>query len=126
MDFPVPSGMPVPTARRVLARAAVEMAAEARWRASILDPPEVWGIETISPDGVLIRVTARTAPQARQDVTRELRERLKSALDAELAPVAAGPAIPRQAGRPQRQRGQRQRRRARSSGAGTGPNTLGG
>jgi small-conductance mechanosensitive channel len=127
VDFPVPSGLPVPAARRVLARAAVEMAAEARWRASILDPPEVWGIETISPDGVLIRVTARTAPQARQDVTRELRERLKSALDAELvlAPVAAGPAIPRQPGAPSTSAASASAAEP-GPGAGAGPNTLGG
>jgi small-conductance mechanosensitive channel len=98
VDFPVPSGMPVATARRVLQHAAVQMAAEPRWRTSILDPPEVWGIETISPDGLLIRVTARTAPQARPDVTRELRERLKTALDTELAaaPVVSAAAVPRQ------------------------------
>jgi small-conductance mechanosensitive channel len=121
VDFPVPAGLPVATARRVLSRAAVEMAADDRWRASVLEPPEVWGIETISPDGVLIRVTARTAPQARPDVTRELRERLKFALDAELASTpAASAAIPRQP--------DAARASAAEPGpaAGTGPNTLGG
>jgi moderate conductance mechanosensitive channel len=93
VDYPVPPGMPVATARKALESAALELSADPRWRASILEPPEVWGIETISPDGVLIRVTARTAPQARQEVTRALRERLKAALDGE---QAAGPAIPRQ------------------------------
>jgi len=95
VDFPVPSGLPLAAARRALERAAIEMSTEPRWRASILDPPEVWGVETISPDGVLIRVTARTAPQARPEVTRELRERLKNALDEEQPATAA---IPRQPG----------------------------
>ena len=90
VDFPVPGGMPIAVARRVLERAALQMSAEPRWRSSILDPPEVWGIETISPDGLLMRVTARTAPQARPEVTRELRERLKTALDAELAAGSVG------------------------------------
>jgi len=93
VDFPVPAGMPIAAARAALESAAVEMAAEPRWRPLILDPPEIWGIETISPEGLLIRVTARTAPQARPEVTRELRERLKNALDAELAT-----GIPRQHG----------------------------
>jgi moderate conductance mechanosensitive channel len=94
VDYPVPPGMPVAAARRALERAAIQMSVEPRWRASILEPPEVWGIETISPEGVLVRVTARTAPLARPEVTRALRERLKAALDAE---QAAGQAIPRQA-----------------------------
>jgi moderate conductance mechanosensitive channel len=94
VDYPVPPGVQVAAARRVLERAAIQMSAEPRWRASILEPPEVWGVETISQEGLLIRVTARTAPQARHEVTRALRERLKAALDTE---QAAGQAIPRQA-----------------------------
>jgi small-conductance mechanosensitive channel len=108
VDFPVPYGTPVATARRTLERAAVAMAAEPRWRASIIERPEVWGVETVSPDTVIMRVTARTAPLARAEVARELRERLKTAFDEQSAPVtasgqvsASGPvsasgAIPRQ------------------------------
>jgi hypothetical protein len=72
------------------------MSREPRWRTSILGQPEVWGIETISPDTLLVRVTARTAPQARPAVTRELRERLKTAIDEHSAAGIAEMAIPRQ------------------------------
>jgi hypothetical protein len=77
------------------------MAGEPRWSTAILEPPEVWGIETVSP--LLVRVTARTAPLAKLEVTRELRERLKNALDAEQlpgpeTPPGPGPAVPRQPG----------------------------
>ena len=44
-------------------------------------------------DTVLIRVAARTVPQGKVEVARELRERLKDALDAQaasLAPAVAG------------------------------------
>jgi small-conductance mechanosensitive channel len=96
VDFPVPYGTSVPAARQTLERAAVAMSTEPRWRAAILERPEVWGVETVSPDTLLMRVTARTAPLARAEVTRELRERLKTALDAEEAIVSASGAIPRQ------------------------------
>jgi small-conductance mechanosensitive channel len=96
VDFPVPYGTPVAAARAALERAAIDMSREPRWRTSILGQPEVWGIETLSPDMLLVRVTARTAPQARPAVTRELRERLKTALDEQSAAGIAEMAIPRQ------------------------------
>jgi moderate conductance mechanosensitive channel len=96
VDFPVPYGTPLGAARQTLERAAVAMSAEPRWRASILERPEVWGVETVSPDTLMMRVTARTAPLARAEVTRELRARLKTALDAEATAAGASGAIPRQ------------------------------
>jgi moderate conductance mechanosensitive channel len=101
VDFPIPYGVPMAAARGAMERAAAEMAGEPRWSTAILEPPEVWGIETVSP--LLVRVTARTAPLAKLEVTRELRERLKNALDAEQlpgpeTPPGPGPAVPRQPG----------------------------
>jgi small-conductance mechanosensitive channel len=96
VDFPVPYGTPVPAARDALERAAVSMSREPRWRTSILGRPEVWGIETISPDTLLVRVTARTAPQARPAVTRELRERLMTALDEHPVAGITEVSVPRQ------------------------------
>ncbi len=96
VDFPVPYGTPVAAARGALEQAAIDMSREPRWRKSIIGRPEVWGIETILPDMLLVRVTARTAPQARPAVTRELRERLKAALDKQTAAGRAEVAIPRQ------------------------------
>jgi moderate conductance mechanosensitive channel len=100
VDFPVPYGTSVAAARGALERAAVDMSREPRWQGAILERPEVWGIETVSPDTLLVRVTARTAPLAKPEVTRELRERLKNALDAEQAAAGAlaSAAVPRQPG----------------------------
>jgi small-conductance mechanosensitive channel len=98
VDFPVPYGTSVAAVRQTLERAAVAMSVEPRWRSSILDRPEVWGVETVSPETLMMRVTARTAPLARAAVARELRERLKTALDADDATVSASGVIPRQAG----------------------------
>ena len=92
IDFPVPYDVPVPAARAALERAALTMWEEPVWHALMLDRPQVWGVEDVTADTVLIRVTARTAPQGKLDVARTLRERLKGALDAEgarAAPVLA-------------------------------------
>jgi moderate conductance mechanosensitive channel len=48
---------------------------------SMLGEPEVLGIESLSPDRVVIRVVARTRPQQEEVVTRALRARVKQKLD---------------------------------------------
>ncbi len=47
----------------------------------ILDEPDVLGIESLSPDTVVIRVVVRTQPQEQARVERALRARIKLALD---------------------------------------------
>jgi moderate conductance mechanosensitive channel len=89
IDVPVPYGVPVAGVRAALQDAAAQMAREARWSQELLEAPEVWGVETVSPDGLLMRVVARTAPTAKHDVSRELRERLMAAVDSERAAMAS-------------------------------------
>jgi moderate conductance mechanosensitive channel len=98
VDVPLPYGVSVATARAVLTRTAEQMAREPRWRAEILDKPEVLGVETVDQNTILIRVVARTAPLAKPAVTRELTERLMDALDSqqEEAMALLATSIPRQ------------------------------
>jgi small-conductance mechanosensitive channel len=49
----------------------------------IIEEPEVWGIQEITPDGITVRVTLKTAPMEQWRVARELRERIKSRFDHE-------------------------------------------
>jgi small-conductance mechanosensitive channel len=51
------------------------------WGSSVLEEPEVWGVEALSADGVVIRLAVKTVPLQQWDVQRELRERVKSAFD---------------------------------------------
>jgi small conductance mechanosensitive channel len=92
IDFPVPYQLPVGAARGMLENAAVALWEEPAWHAVILDRPQVWGVENVSADTVLIRVAARTAPQAKIKVARELRERLKAALDSAAPGTTTTPA----------------------------------
>lgn len=91
IDFPVPYQVPLATARNHLERAALSMWEEPAWHALMLDRPQVWGVEDISTDTIVIRVAARTLPQGKAEVARELRERLKFALDSTVRAVR-GPA----------------------------------
>ncbi|MFV0132131.1 hypothetical protein ACLGIH_02490 [Streptomyces sp. HMX87] len=48
----------------------------------LLEAPSVWGVQSLDADGVLVRLAVRTAPLQQWGVTRELRRRVKEALDA--------------------------------------------
>jgi small-conductance mechanosensitive channel len=77
------------------AQTAVQEAAESlgkdpAWADALLDPPRVTGIEKIGPGVVTLRTVARVDPYRRDDVARDLRRRIKEALDrAGIIPVAA-------------------------------------
>ena len=39
----------------------------------VIEEPEVWGVESMTPDGVTMRVTLKTAPLEQWRVAREMR-----------------------------------------------------
>jgi moderate conductance mechanosensitive channel len=49
----------------------------------IIEEPEIWGIEAVTPDAITLRVTLKTAPMEQWRVARVLRERIKSRFDHE-------------------------------------------
>lgn len=80
---------------RVLAliRAAAEaMGTDPEWEDRLVEPPQVLGVETISGATMTIRTIAHCTPGENFAVQRELRERIKDALDA--AGVKAPPLGP--------------------------------
>src|SRR5674476_1217499 len=64
------------------------------WADSLLDPPQVTGIEKISGGAVTLRTVARVDPYRRDDVARDLRTRIKQSLDVEGIATFAPPALP--------------------------------
>ena len=69
------------------AQAEIKRVADALWHdparsGQVLEDPEVWGVEALSPDGVTIRLVVKTLPAEQFNVLRELRSRIKAALDA--------------------------------------------
>ncbi len=67
------------------AKGVIKRVADALWheRDDILEEPEVWGVERLGPNAIVIRLVVKTRPADQYDVSRELRQRLKEAFDAE-------------------------------------------
>ena len=67
------------------AKAVIKRVADELWqrREDILEEPDVWGVESLGPHSVVIRLVVKTRPSDQYDVSRELRQRLKEAFDAE-------------------------------------------
>jgi small-conductance mechanosensitive channel len=82
LDIAVAVNTDIPTAERVMHETGREMWQDAHYRDVILGEPEVWGVEDLGADRILIRVVVKTAPGEQQAVARELRARLKVAFDA--------------------------------------------
>ena len=81
VDVPVAYGEDIARVRTVLQQVAEEMWTDADLGHVVLEPPEVWGVEALSPDAVLVRVVVKTAPLEQWRVARELRQRVKAAFD---------------------------------------------
>ncbi len=82
LDIPVTWETDVEQARQVLLGAATSMWEDESWSARILEAPSVWGVEDLGSSGVTLRLVVKTAPLAQWEVARELRERVKAALEA--------------------------------------------
>jgi len=91
VDFPVAYQQNIAQVRQTMMRTAEAMWQDPSWHETFLEEPQVWGVQELSSDTVLMRVTARTLPLRQWEVQRELTERLKSALDATGA--SSGPAL---------------------------------
>jgi moderate conductance mechanosensitive channel len=81
LDVSVAYGSDLDVAQAVIKRAADEVWQDAAWSAEILEEPELWGVESLAPEGVTIRLVVKTQPAEQFRVLRELRGRIKAALD---------------------------------------------
>ncbi|MBD8484175.1 mechanosensitive ion channel [Frigoribacterium sp. CFBP 8759] len=82
IDLAVPYSADVDQVQDAMLNTANELAAIPKWRRAIIDQPEVWGIQSIAEEHVVIRIVAKTRSADRDNVDRELRSRLKKTLDA--------------------------------------------
>jgi small-conductance mechanosensitive channel len=79
LDVEVAYGTEVDDAQRVIKSIADGVAQDPEWRGRILEAPEVWGIESLGPDAISIRLVVKTRPGDQFPVMRELRRRLSEA-----------------------------------------------
>jgi small conductance mechanosensitive channel len=88
IDYPVPYGEDLARIRALMEQAANSLFRERGWRKIMLEKPEVWGAQELSSKEVTMRIVAKTTPMRQWEVARELRARVKAALDAAgVAPV---------------------------------------
>jgi small conductance mechanosensitive channel len=81
IDLAVPYDTDVEAVQAKMLETANALATSPKWRSRILEKPEIWGLESISADALVLRIVIKTRTTARDDVSRELRIRLKEALD---------------------------------------------
>jgi len=81
LDLSVPYGADLDTVETAVLRTAVQLSQSARWRSRVLEKPEMWGLESISAEVLVIRVAMKVRTSAKDDVARELRVRIKRTLD---------------------------------------------
>jgi small conductance mechanosensitive channel len=83
LDVPVSYTEDLHRVRAILKDVAHDLWEDDEYRSVIIEEPEVWGVERWDPDGVIVRVTLKTAPMEQWNVAREMRERIKARFDHE-------------------------------------------
>ncbi|WP_353889784.1 mechanosensitive ion channel domain-containing protein [Galbitalea sp. SE-J8] len=81
LDLAVPYDSDVDLVQKRMLATATALASDPKWVSRIVEKPQIWGIESISSEAVVIRLVIKTTASAKDDVARELRARLKRLLD---------------------------------------------
>jgi small-conductance mechanosensitive channel len=69
--------------RQILKEVAHTLWEDEHFRDRIIEEPDVWGVQSLGPDSVVVRLTLKTMPQQQWVVAREMRERIKARFDEE-------------------------------------------
>jgi moderate conductance mechanosensitive channel len=81
IDVEVAYDSDLTAAREVIVERTREVCARDEWVESVLDEPNLLGVEALGADGITIRMTVKTVPGAQWGLQRALREEIKAALD---------------------------------------------
>ena len=81
LDIPVAYTADLDQVRTVLRDIAHDVWEDPDFRNDVIEEPEVWGVERLDPDGVVMRVVLKTAPLEQWTIAREMRERIKERFD---------------------------------------------
>ena len=80
IDVLVPYDVDLDRVRTVIGEEAEALSVDESWAEHVLEPPEVWGVQSMGADGVTIRLVVKTAPREQYAVARELRGRITARL----------------------------------------------
>ena len=87
VDVTVPGDEMVGRALATLEKVAGDFRNDTDWSAALVDGPRVLGVESLSLDGTVLRLQARTVLNRKDDVARELRRRIKLAFEQSRIPL---------------------------------------
>jgi small conductance mechanosensitive channel len=83
IDLPVPYSEDRAKVQRIVEGVGKGMYEDVDWMMKLLEEPTIWGLQSLSAEAVIMRITVKTSPGERWGVERELRARLQDALKAE-------------------------------------------
>jgi small conductance mechanosensitive channel len=83
IDISVAYETDIDQASAVIKQVADGLWQEERWSSEILEEPEIWGVQSFTPDAVALRLVVKTQPGRQPEVSQELRTRIKKAFDQE-------------------------------------------
>ena len=81
VDLPVPYESDIDAVKDTLLAAAKGFSAQPEWRRKVLEDPEVWGLESISAEALIMRLVLKVRGGEQWTAKRALHEYLKTALD---------------------------------------------
>jgi small-conductance mechanosensitive channel len=82
LDIPLSYKVNIDKAREAILQGAGELVKDSNFAKRMLGQPEIWGIESVTADQVVMRLVQQVGPQDADEVARELRLRIKNKLDA--------------------------------------------
>jgi moderate conductance mechanosensitive channel len=94
LDIPVALDQDLTRVQEVLRDVAHDLWDDDDYRHVIIEEPSVWGIQDLTPNWVVVRVTLKTAPLEQWAVAREMRQRVKIRFDHEGIALAHPSAAP--------------------------------
>ncbi|MFS0893643.1 mechanosensitive ion channel family protein [Microbacterium sp. 179-I 3D3 NHS] len=80
IDLGVPADADLEQVEHVMLETAQGLAKDPKWRTRIVEKPELWGLESIGGDALVVRIVVKARANAKDDVAQELRRRLRAAL----------------------------------------------
>ena len=93
IDVTVPNTADVEGVQQRMLDLATSLRNDPQWRQTVVDEPELWGIESVKPDAVVLRLVLKTRITSRDDVAWAMRVALRQSLG-ELADSAEISSMP--------------------------------
>ncbi|MFT4156538.1 MAG: mechanosensitive ion channel [Microbacterium sp.] len=87
IDLGVPADADLDAVEHVMLSTAKGLAKDPKWRTRIVEKPELWGLESVAGDALVVRIVIKSRANAKDDVAQELRKRLRAALLEKNIPV---------------------------------------